>query len=210
MIRPLHILLCGISLLSASCSGAKQDVSPEPTEVGADFASSPEVMAPGGKISAATAQPSQSVAAALSGEGVQIVRKPNGSTTLLAFGTARRQAVDALDALFPGQTRETSRNEECGAGPLEFVIWSGGLAALFQDGKFAGWALNDTADSLTTMAGIGIGSTRTELAAAYDAKVFKSTLGTEFSAGDLGGILDGSGPESKITNLWAGTSCNFR
>ena len=53
-------------------------------------------------------------------------------------------------------------------------------------------------------------STRAELESAYKAEVAESTLGTEFAAGELFGILDGTGPEAKITHLWGGTSCNMR
>ena len=79
------------------------------------------------------------------------------------------------------------------------------------DERFAGWALRGTAKGdITTASGISPGSTRAELESSYTAKIFESTLGTEFAAGDLFGILDGQGANAKITNLWAGVSCNMR
>lgn len=38
----------------------------------------------------------------------------------------------------------------------------------------------------------------------------RSTLGTEFTAGGLAGLLDGTGARARITHLWAGASCAMR
>src|SRR3546814_16332062 len=65
-------------------------------------------------------------------------------------------------------------------------------------------------DCLGTMAGITRGSTRSDLESAYAAEVGETTLGTEFTAGGLSGLLDGTGPTAYITTLWAGTTCAFR
>src|SRR3546814_13009983 len=65
-------------------------------------------------------------------------------------------------------------------------------------------------DGLGTMAGITRGSTRSDLESAYAAEVGETTLGTEFTAGGLSGLLDGNGPTAYITTLWAGTTCAFR
>jgi hypothetical protein len=46
--------------------------------------------------------------------------------------------------------------------------------------------------------------------AAYAADIRATSLGQEFAAGDLFGVLDGTGPSARVTALWAGTSCNFR
>jgi hypothetical protein len=40
--------------------------------------------------------------------------------------------------------------------------------------------------------------------------VQESTLGHEFDAGGLFGVLDGSSPGARIDVLWAGASCTFR
>src|SRR3546814_4604602 len=67
-----------------------------------------------------------------------------------------------------------------------------------------------SSDLLGTMAGITRGSTRSDLESAYAAEVGETTLGTEFTAGGLSGLLDGTGPTAYITTLWAGTTCAFR
>jgi hypothetical protein len=40
--------------------------------------------------------------------------------------------------------------------------------------------------------------------------VQSTSLGTEFTAGEMSGLLTGDTPEAKITGLWAGTNCAFR
>jgi hypothetical protein len=79
---------------------------------------------------------------------------------------------------------------------------------------FVGWYMGATAGAsqeLTTMAGVGIGTTRAEMESAYVIEVNKTSLGHEFSTdGGLYGIFDGPGQQAKITNIWSGLICNFR
>ena len=46
--------------------------------------------------------------------------------------------------------------------------------------------------------------------AAYTVEVFESSLGTEFAAGDLSGILTADARDATVENLWAGATCIFR
>lgn len=167
---------------------------------------------------AAPAEPAPTAAApapkppavALDPEGVRLVAE-SGSTSLLAFGRETDDAVQVLTAVL-GAPASRGVNSDCGAGPTEFVEWTNGFSALFLDGKFTGWSAGrESADLLTTMNGIGVGSTRASLAAAFpDLTVEESTLGQEFTAGALSGILDGTGDGAKVETIWAGTSCVFR
>lgn len=68
----------------------------------------------------------------------------------------------------------------------------------------------DTSRTLSTMAGLGLGSTRSELTSAYAVDVRQTSLGTEFEAGALFGIVDGEGDTARITAMWAGVVCVFR
>lgn len=151
---------------------------------------------------------------ALSAEGLDFVSE-QGSVRHLRFGVPAAQAIDAASRIH-GTAPERGRNEECGAGPLEMASWPSGLTLLMQDDRFVGWGASAGTDAgqagsaLATIAGVGPGSTRGELDAAYAAKVEETTLGQEFAAGDLFGVLDGSGPTARIEVMWAGTSCNFR
>jgi hypothetical protein len=70
--------------------------------------------------------------------------------------------------------------------------------------------VRESGDTLTTVSGIGLGSTRAELEAAYDAEVAPSSLGIEFHAGGLAGLLDSSRPDARVVSLWAGLACVAR
>ncbi len=95
-------------------------------------------------------------------------------------------------------------NSECGAGALDYATWSDGLTLWFQTGTFAGWAVNEAGPTL--MSGIGVGSSRADLEGAHVIQVEQSTLGTEFASAGFYGILEAG----RVSNLWAGVSCNFR
>ncbi|MGG6240500.1 hypothetical protein ACQ4N7_17890 [Nodosilinea sp. AN01ver1] len=147
---------------------------------------------------------------ALSGEGLQLVGDQSGSTDTLAFGTEIAVVENALTELL-GEPVESGENTECGSGPQMITQWPNGLSVHAADGEFIGWSASPSTDAdLTTIAGVGVGSTRGELEAAYTIEVTESSLGTEFSTGDLFGILSSAEPDATIENLWAGTVCNFR
>ncbi|HEX8514272.1 MAG TPA: hypothetical protein VF688_14335, partial [Allosphingosinicella sp.] len=71
----------------------------------------------------------------------------------------------------------------------------------------AGW---DNKGGLKTIEGIGVGSTRAEVATLPGFEVEESTLGTEFRAGGLSGVLDSNAPNAKVTHIWGGATCVFR
>lgn len=199
MNEPRLVLLAAFALLAACES------EPAPTE--ANAAAPANLAAPPADAPAPTsaAQP----VLAIEGDGLRLFNPVNGAARPIAFGTPRQATLDALT--FRGAPSETGTLEECGAGGLDLASWSDGLTLYFQDEKFVGWAVRGEAKGkLTTASGIGPGSTRAELESAYAAKIFESTLGTEFTAGDVFGILDGKGAGARITNLWAGASCNMR
>ena len=149
-----------------------------------------------------------SPALAVDGEGLRLFNKQSGSARAIAFGTPREDVLKML--AFRGDP-ETGQNGECGAGPLDFANWDDGLGLFFQKDKFVGWNVNSRGEvAITTASGIGVGSSRADLEAAYAAKISETSLGTEFAAGELFGILDGKGEAAKITNMWGGVSCNFR
>lgn len=160
----------------------------------------------------AQAKPKTAVLA-LDSEGLRVVNASTGATRALPFGMKEVDVVTIVNNL-RGKIRDRGTNSECGAGPLGYASWGDGLTLLFNKGQFAGWSVDgrsqNAKNKLTTIAGIGTGSTRTQLNKAYTAKVFQSTLGTEFSAGNLGGILSGNRPSDRITSLWSGTTCLFR
>lgn len=152
--------------------------------------------------------------------GIQIVNEQNGSSREISFGIDLNQMIEIVSKVLEMKPRSLGINQECGAGPLQMASWNNGLTLVFQqknsqiNWQFAGWYMGDSPGSaikLTTMAGIGIGSSRAEMESAYVVEVNKTTLGHEFSTSSgLYGIFDGSGKDANITSLWSGVSCNFR
>ena len=199
MNAPRTAILPALALLAACAS--------EPTSGGDNAATPANLGAPIAQTAAPAVQPDPALA--IDGEGLRLFNPVNGSARPIPFGTPREGTLAALG--FRGAPSDTGTLEECGAGPLDQASWPDGLTLYFQEGKFLGWALGgkDTT-KLTTASGIGLGSTRAELEAGYSVEVAESSLGTEFSAGDIFGILGGKGPKASITHLWAGTSCNMR
>ncbi len=196
-LRRLAVLTAPALLLAC-----RAEAPPEPSPTATTATATPAPAAP------APPSPAATPGLALEGEGLRLFDPATGSARPLAFGIPWPQALAAL--AFRGAP-ETGRNEECEAGPLDYARWPDSLTLYGQDGKFAGWfADRGGAGTLATASGVGPGTTRQDLEAAYETEVFESTLGTEFAAGELYGLLDSPHLDSPITALWAGTSCNFR
>lgn len=214
--HPVLIVTCALAAALAGCTRGSAPVAPAVPlrETPVPSASTPVPVPAAPTDAASPAIPASTlVKLALSGEGVDFVSE-NGSVRHLVFGAPAADAIDTVSRA-QGAAPQRGRNEECGAGPLDMATWPGGLTVMSQDGRFIGWSVSrGAADGgnagMATMAGIGVGSTRGELEAAYAADIRETTLGQEFAAGDVFGVLDGTGPSARITALWAGTSCNFR
>lgn len=155
---------------------------------------------------------------ALSSNSLKIIDQSSGSTNTISFETPVDKTIETIEKVLKSKPA-ININSECGAGPLKMATWENGLTLLFKKNKeswlFVGWAANEPKIQqmkLTTMAGIGVGSTKKEMESAYSIKVSKTSLGSEFSthSDDLFGIFDGPDENAKITNLWSGISCNFR
>lgn len=206
MARVARLALLALFVAVAACAKptptSEQRATAEPAN---DIA---PVAPPPSRVEAAT-NPAIRPKLAVDGEGLRLIDPASGRATPLAFGRPEEEVVATLERLRGKATRGT--NGECGAGPLQIANWPDGLSLLFQDKRFAGWSLDArAAGAITTMAGIGPGSSRSDLEAAYAAKFTQTTIGTEFSAGALGGLLDGTKSGAKITTMWAGITCIFR
>jgi len=197
---PFRILLLLLVLIGCQAE-SPQAPAPVPTPPGAEPSDEP--------TPSDQPEPSAAPVLALDAEGFRFIDASSGSARPLPFGTEGAQALAAVTGL-RGAPKERGTNAECGAGPLDYASWADGLTVQASEGRFVGWSVSDSAGAYTTMAGIGVGSTRAELDEAYDAQVSETTLGTEFDAGELFGLLSGTGPEAKVTFMWGGTSCNFR
>lgn len=159
---------------------------------------------PADSASAATVAP----VLALAPNGVEIARGAD-TRERIAFGAARDTVLARVGAMMraPGEQAE---NAECPAGPLTTAKYPSGLQLVFQEGRFVGWAAESASGPRTT-AGIGPGSTLGQLRAAYPAAtVDESSLGMEFAAGDLYGIVTDSTAAGRVEILFAGINCIFR
>ncbi len=161
----------------------------------------------------------------LTSDALQLVDQITGSSNELPFGTPENQMIEIINNTLQSKAISNVVNTECGAGPLKMMAWSNGLTLVFQENNtksretktdwlFEGWSIDGTregANKLTTMAGIGIGSTLAQMQSAYVIVIKKTSLGEEFStASGFYGILDETGKDAKIIHLWSGVSCNFR
>lgn len=143
---------------------------------------------------------------ALDGEGLRVFATSNGSSRLIAFGTMRDEAMRALQAAL-GTASDRGENIDCAAS---HGTWPNGLTGWFADGKFVGWSVGSANATVATASSLRVGSTRGELEAAYDARIAPSSLGTEFSAGGIAGLLDSPDGDAHVTDLWAGRTCIAR
>ena len=174
----------------ASSAASSAPATPEPT------ASEPT----------ASEQPAATLA--LEGEGLRIFVLPSGSARPVAFGTGKAETLAMLRKVLGAAPTGESGNSDCGATR---VRWPGGLATWFADDAFVGWSLGPDGSGLSTVDGIAIGSTRVELEGGGTVvEIAPSSLGTEFSAGQVAGLLDSAGPDARVTHLWAGRTCIAR
>lgn len=198
----MRLMTRSAPLIFAVLAVAACDRSIEPGEKAATPAGAPsEAAAP-----AAPAQ--QTSGLVIEGEGLRVFDVA-GAARALPFGTPHESVITAVNIVVGGPAPEQSTNEECGQGPVEFAQYANGLQLLFQEGQFRGWFLREP--GLTTADGIGVGTTRTDLNAARTVEIqTDSTLGIEFTAGDLGGFLTAADGSGTVESLYAGDTCFFR
>lgn len=169
--------------------------------------------APDSAGAAAAVRGTDSAAAGAAAEPLpaSVVLAPDGldvGGAKLAFGGGREQVLAAVGAAL-GTPQEQGTNEECPAGPLAHAQYPG-LQLVFQDGSFVGWFAGE-GSALRTAQGVGPGSTLGQLKAAYPAAtVAETSLGSEFAADDLYGIVTTPSDEGKVQVMFAGTNCLFR
>jgi hypothetical protein len=188
-----------VTMLAACSSPASETAAPEKTA----GETSPAVAA----APAATAAPTKTTAAlTLAPDGLSIVETPSGKARLVPFGIPRASA-ELMVGTVQGEQLGKGSSAECGAGTIDYTRYMGDLQLTFQENKFVGWTINGGESPLRTAKGIGVGSTRQQLDAAYKVDVEDSSLGLLFSTGDLVGLLDIDGIDGLVTSIWAGTVC---
>jgi hypothetical protein len=143
-------------------------------------------------------------------DGLSLLR---GDTSVqhLAFGRATATQVDALiTATLGSPTRHAL--SECGQGP-RVSSTRNRFSVLYDGTRFVGWTEPGAPGRhLTSKAGLGIGSTLSEVRSAQaGVKTMSDSLGPEFFVeGGISGMLDGLTAGSKVTLVYAGETCFFR
>ena len=154
------------------------------------------------------APPTPAAKLALDGEGLQIFTTATGSSRAIPFGIGKAEALSMLESVQGEPPSDQGENIDCGATN---AIWPDGLTVWFARDKFVGWSLASADSSLSTPGGLKVGTTRAELVnGASVASIAKSSLGEEFTAGDVAGLLDSSDAAARVINLWAGAVCIAR
>lgn len=131
------------------------------------------------------------------------------------YFAAGQKEVEAALAKALGAALRSGSNPECGAGPVSFTDFPGGLTVHFQEGRLVGWNWHLAQDGDTPASGtvklageVQVGAPRGVAQAAPGfAPVEGSTLGEEFALGEaIGGFITAD----KVEMLYAGTQCFFR
>jgi hypothetical protein len=156
---------------------------------------------------AANADPAERIPLALSGDGLQLVDPNSGRTRMIAFGTPRTETL----ALVRSALGDPSATNRCDVAPLTGAQFGERMAIYFENDRFAGWSANPRGGrDFSSMSGVRIGSTRAEMEDSLVAEISQTSLGTEFDAGGLSGVLSGRGSDARIEGLWAGMACIAR
>ncbi len=156
---------------------------------------------------AASATPGERIPLALSGDGLQLVDPNSGRTRMIAFGTPRTETL----AMVKSALGDPSATDRCEVAPLTGAQFGERMAIYFENDRFAGWSANPRGGrDFSSMSGVRIGSTRAEMEDSLVAEISQTSLGTEFDAGGLSGVLSGRGPDARIEALWAGMACIAR
>jgi len=200
-------------LVCAACSACADDAPARPAAAPATSAPAapgatgeaamPGAAGDGGLADSSTAP--APAALALEGGGLRLFVGANASARPIAFGTAAADVRSILDKVLGGPGR-AAFSPDCNA---DVVSWKNGLNVYFSGKRFAGWSIAD-GSRLTTMNGIGVGSRRVDLEGAYAVRVDSTSLGAEFTTGELAGLLSSHDAGAMIIHLWSGATCIAR
>lgn len=172
------------------------------------------LVACGGDDDPQVANETTTTTAAASAEPVHV--EPDGLLVdgeSLPFGTDGQTVLDAVAGVL-GEG-EQGEQPDCPPGPATVAHFGDperGLLLTLQEDALVGWSL-DEGSALTTADGVGIGSTKAEVEAAYGPVevLTDSTLGIEVYVEDgISALLDADAPDGAVTAIWAGANCIYR
>jgi hypothetical protein len=169
----------------------------------------------GGVPSPAERQEGEAVAQPLAANAVELRGDGLAAGSEAFFFAAGQAEVEAALAKALGAKLRTGENGECGAGPVTFTDFAGGLTAHFQEGRLVGWNWHMTQDGDAPATGtvklagdVQLNAARSLIEGASGfTPIEGSTLGEEFALGqNIGGFIEAD----KVAMLYAGTQCFFR
>lgn len=205
MIRTTWFLLAA-ALLAACGPGEPEDAAGGAVPDSA--AAAPAAAPPAADTAARAPAEARPPTVVLAPDGLEIAAE-GGAPARLPFGTPRARVLADVGAVLGAPQRQGDL-EECPAGPLAHAEYGAGLQVVFQEGAFVGWSTRP-GSPLRTAAGIGPGSTLAQLRAAYPAMTMEETsLGHEFAAGELFGVVADTTDAGQVEALLAGINCIFR
>ena len=168
-------------------SNAAQPAAP-PSAAGGDKAAAGAAAAPGARVE-------------LTGDGIIYRGDGTEAPQKLSFGTAQQEATGQLVTITSESTEYFPPNR-AGCSETSF----GETMGFFQNGRFIGYS-TASAD-LKTAAGIGVGSTRAELDAAYDPQINDmEDGGLDFTIRTNEGEMRGVLREDRVVSMDAGEPC---
>lgn len=190
-------LLC-LSVLGTGCSNTSKNDESASAAIASSAVPPPD----------SASQPAAKATSQLTieGFGLTILPRGTGPAKTVRFGESQAPTIAAISQVL-GKPAQEGTNADCPSGPVQFATWSKGLSANFEGGKFVGWA---GAVDQKTARGIGFGSSKADLAAAYHPTFEQTSLGYEFTADGITGVLESDAADAAITDLWAGMSCVAR
>lgn len=124
------------------------------------------------------------------------------------FFAAGETEVNAALSASLGDASDSGEMAECGAGPMTFANYPGGLTVNFQEGSLVGWVLDGGSDSISVSGDAEIGTPRAQIEALPRFSAIEdSTLGEEFViSGQVAGFME----EDAVSMLYSGVQCFFR
>lgn len=192
-----------LALLLAGCA----DPGVTPTQQAAQ-APAPAATAAEGAPASASGPSTPAAALALEGEGLRAFILPSGSARPIPFGTGKADTLRMLEAVLGGPPTGGGENIDCGA---THARWPDGLTVWFVGDRFSGWAVESEDAAVSTASGLKVGSTRADLENGGSVvEIAPSSLGVEFTAGGVAGLLESPDADARVTHLWAGAVCLAR
>ena len=131
----------------------------------------------------------------------------------IRFGASRADTMAAATRTL-GRERAMNMVEDCGGSGAAQAADFGALVLFFQQDRFVGWEQREASERpwIGTPGGASVGARRPTLATALGGpiEVEQSTLGTEFSRGDISGLLASANADAQVDRLWGGNNCAMR